>query len=70
MELSADQRQRLREIGTELKEMVGGCVEDDLPLTFAAMEEECIEVSNLLSTAMLQERVAERELPVEACWPT
>ena len=64
MGLSASQRERLREIAAEAKEIVGGCLHPDgRPMTLAELEDECIEASDLLSSAMLQQRVSEREPP-------
>lgn len=72
MGLSAAKRERLREIAQEVKEIVGGCLHPDgRPMTFAELEEECIEAGDLLTEAMLEQRVAERERPAEpACCPT
>ncbi len=64
MNLSAIQRERLREIAAEAKEIVGGCLHPDgRPMTFAELEDECIEVGDLLTAAMLQQRVAQRQPP-------
>ena len=71
MGLSASQRQRLEEIAKEAREIIGGCLHPDgRPMTFAELEDECIEAGDLLTAAMLQDRVAERPLPKEACCPT
>lgn len=72
MGLSVSQRQRLQDIAQEVKEIVGGCLHPDgRPMTFAELEDECIEAGDLLTAAMLQERVAERPLPAKApCCPT
>ena len=64
MGLSVIQRKRLQEIAVEAKEIVGGCLhEDGRPMTFAELEDECIEAGNLLSSAVLQQRVTERPPP-------
>ena len=64
MGLSATQRERLQEIAAEAKQIIGGCLHPDgRPMTFAELEEECIEVGDLLSSAMLQQRVTERKSP-------
>jgi len=64
MNLSANKRERLREIAAEAKEIVGGCLHSDgRPMTFAELEDECIEVGDLLTSAMLQQRVTERQPP-------
>ena len=72
MGLSATQRKRLQQITAEVKDIVGGCLHDDgRPMTFAELEEECIEAGDLLTAAVLQQRVAERQTPEEApCCPT
>lgn len=72
MSLSASKRERLQEIANELQEIVGGCLHDDgRPMTFAELEEECIEAGDLLTAAMLQQRVTQRKLPqVTPCCPT
>ena len=71
MGLSSSQRRRLQEIATEVKEIVGGCLHPDgRPMTFAELEDECIEAGDLLTAAVLQGRVAERSGPEEAaCCP-
>ena len=71
MGLSAKQRDRLEEIAAEVKEIMGGCQHDDgRPMTFAELEEECIEAGDLLTAAVLQQRVAQRQTPDEApCCP-
>lgn len=66
MELSAKQRCRLREIAREVQEIVGGCLHPDgRPMTFAELEDECIAAGDFLTATLLQERVAEREVPEE-----
>jgi hypothetical protein len=72
MKLSATQRERLQEIATEAKEIVGGCLHGDgRPMTFAELEDECIEVGDLLTSAMLQQRVTERQpFQQPPCCPT
>ena len=62
MGLSTEQRERLRDIVAEVHEVVGGCLhEDGTPLTFAELEEECIEAGDFLTAAVLQQRVRQRE---------
>lgn len=72
MGLSTSQRGRLQEISREVREIVGGCLHPDgRPMTFAELEEECIEAGDLLTGAVLQGRVSERQAPEEApCCPT
>ncbi len=54
MEFSAIQRKRLQEIASEAKEVVGGCLHPDgQPMTFAELEDECIEAGDLMTSAML-----------------
>lgn len=71
MTLSAFQRNRLRELAREAREIVGGCLDSDgRPMTFAELEDECIEAGDLLTAAMLQERVTQRPSPEETpCCP-
>lgn len=71
MGLSADQRKRVRVLAQEAKEIFGGAVNaEGRPLTFAELEDECIEASDLFSSELLGKRVAERP-PAEqpACCP-
>lgn len=72
MGLSASQRNRLQELAREIQKIVGDCLHPDgRPRTFAELEDECIEAGDLLTAAVLQERVAERRPPGEtACCPT
>ena len=71
MELSAIQRARLEEIAAEAKEIVGGCLHPDgRPMTFAELEDECIEAGDLLTSAMLEQRVTDRQLPQQPCCAT
>ena len=71
MSLSASKRERLQEIANELQEIVGGCMHDDgRPMTFAELEEECIEAGALVTAAMLQQRVTQRKAPQVARCPT
>ena len=66
MNLSADQRKRVAELTKELYEIIGDSLHPDgRPMTFAELEDECIEMGDLLSAAVLQERVAERSTPEE-----
>ena len=72
MGLSASQRRRLQELSREMRQIVGGCLHrEGRPMTFAELEDECIEAGDLLSSLLLQERIAERHGPEEApCCPT
>ena len=71
MGLSAAERRRLEEIAQEAREIVGGCLRPDgRPMTFAELEDECIEAGDLLTAAMLQQRVKERHPPKQSpCCP-
>lgn len=67
MGLSAAQRRRLEEIAEEAREIVGGCLHPDgRPMTFAELEDECIEAGDLFTATMLQQRVNERQPPEHA----
>ncbi len=71
MELSLSQRERLEEIAREAKEIVGGCLHaDGRPMTFAELEDECIEAGDLMTSAMLGQRVTERQQPRQPGCPT
>ncbi len=64
MGLSVTQRRRLEELALEAKEIVGGCLHPDgRPMTFAELEDECIEAGDLLTTVMLQKRVTQHQPP-------
>lgn len=72
MNLSADQRKRLADLTKEMYEIIGDSLHPDgRPMTFAELEDECIEVGDLLAAAVLQQRVAERSASEEQpCCPT
>lgn len=72
MGLSGSQRRRLAEIAEEIRDIVGGCMHPDgRPMTFAELEDECIEAGDFLTASVLQTRVAERQPPDETpCCPT
>ena len=70
MSLSVQQRERLQELVREAMEITGGCLDAaGRPKTFAEMEDECIELSDLLSANLLQARVGGRDVdaPSDAC---
>lgn len=71
MNLSADQRKRVAELTQELHEIIGDSQHPDgRPMTFAELEDECIEMGDLLAAGVLQERVAERSTSEELpCCP-
>ena len=71
MRLSAANRKRLKEIAQEVREIVGGCLHPDgRPMTFAELEDECIEAGDLLTSLTLEQRVSERQPPLQApCCP-
>lgn len=72
MRLSPNQRERLRELAREAKEIVGGCLHPKgRPMTFAELEDECIAAGDLVTSAMLEERISERQAPQQQpCCPT
>ncbi len=72
MTLSANQRERLQEIAREATEIVGGCLHPDgRPMTFAELEDESIEAGDLLTSAVLENRVTQRQPPQQPpCCPT
>lgn len=72
MGLSASQRRRLQELSREVRQIMGGCMHPDRrAMTFAELEDECIEAGDFLTASLLQERIAERPSPEEAaCCPT
>jgi len=72
MGLSAIQRKRLVEWAVEAGEIVGGCMHPaGRPMTFAELEEECLEAGDVLTAALLQQRVGQRPPSEEpACCPT
>lgn len=71
MGLSTAQRSRLVELSREAGEILGGCLHSDgRPMTFAELEDECIEAGDLFTAAILQQRVAERQPPEQSpCCP-
>jgi len=71
MGLSAAQRERLAEFSRQAGEILGGCTHTDgRPMTFAELENECIEAGDLLTSAILQQRVAGQESPEQPpCCP-
>ncbi len=71
MGLSAKQRERLQEISERIGEILGGSVRaDGRAITFAELRGECVEAGDLLTAAMLQQRVAKREPPEQPpCCP-
>lgn len=72
MDLSTDRRRRVAELTRELYEILGNSLHPDgRPMTFAELEEECIEAGDLLAAGVLQQRVAERPTAEEQpCCPT
>lgn len=72
MGLSNAQRRRLEQLAGEVREILGGCMNSDgRPMTFAELEDECIEAGDLLTATMLEQRVAERQPPEQApCCPS
>ena len=72
MNLSDNQRRRVAELTAELYEIIGNSLHPDgRPMTFAELEDECIQMGDLLALAVLQQRVAERSAREElACCPS
>ncbi len=68
MSLSANQRERLKQIVAEVQEILGGCLHPDgRPMTFSELEDECIEAGDLLTAGVIERRVAQRETPQDGC---
>ena len=62
MGLSMEKRKCVRELVSKAKEIVGGCLHSDgRPMTFAELEDECIEFGDLFTAELILERVVERE---------
>jgi hypothetical protein len=62
MELSLEKRRQLQELAEEAKNILGGCMHGDgRPKTFAELEDECVEVGDLFTAALLSNRVRERD---------
>jgi hypothetical protein len=72
MELSVAQRQRLKKVITEVTEIVGGCLHaDGTPITFDQLENECVEVGDWMTSAVLEQRVTQRNAQqLASCCPT
>ena len=68
MGLSPADRKRLREMGVELRKILGGAVrEDGTPKRFDELEQESIEVGDLIGSAMLEANVQDSEKPAATC---
>jgi hypothetical protein len=68
MRLSASKRERLKQIGAEVQEILGGCVHPDgRPMTFSELEDECVEAGDPLTAGVIERRVAQREAPQDGC---
>jgi len=71
MNLPAEKRRRLLELANEIQEIVGGWQHSDgRAMTFSELEDECIEVGDLLTAAILEGRVSERPVEERACCPS
>ena len=67
MNLSANQRRRVAELTEELYSILGNSLHPNgRPMTFAELEDECIEIGDVLTAAVLEQRVAERSAPEES----
>ena len=71
MKLSVTQRGRLADLSREAGEILGGCLDSDgQPVTFAELEDECIEAGDLFTATILQQRVVGRQSPEQTpCCP-
>lgn len=68
MKLSADDRRRLNELAEEMASILGGSRNSDgQAKTFAELEDECIEATDLLAAATLQLRVQDTPSPEDNC---
>lgn len=62
MALSATDRERLQELGREIREILGGASHDDgTSKTFDELEKDSIEVTDVIGSAMLERNVREGE---------
>ena len=62
MTLSMEQRERLRSLGGEVREILGGSTrEDGTPKTFEELENDSIEVADVIGTAMLETNVQDEK---------
>lgn len=68
MALLAANRKRLRELGGEIREILGGAMrEDGTPKTFDELEKDSIDVADVIGMAMLEENVRKGEDPAGTC---
>ena len=68
MRLSAADRKRLRELGGEIRGILGGAIRSDgTPKTFDELEQESIEVGDLIGSAMLEASVCDGEESPATC---
>jgi hypothetical protein len=68
MALSTEDRKRLRELGGEIRKILGGAVRDDgTSKTFDELERDSIEVSDLIGSTMLEANVRDGEQPPGTC---
>lgn len=68
MALSAADRKRLRELGGEIRKILGGAMrEDGTPKTFDEMEQDSIDVADVIGMSMLEENVRDGEEPAGTC---
>ena len=64
MGLSVEKRERLQMLAWEMEKILGGCTHPDgQPMTFAELEDECIEAGDWITTTVLQQRTAQRKSP-------
>ena len=68
MALSAADRKRLRALGGEIREILGGAMrKDGTPKTFDELEQDSIDVADVIGMAMLEENVRAGEDPAGTC---
>ncbi|MCG8448376.1 MAG: hypothetical protein MI725_02195 [Pirellulales bacterium] len=68
MALATQDRERLQQLGREVREILGGSTRDDgSPKSFDEMEDDSIEAADIIGTAMLESNVQEGQEPAGAC---
>ncbi len=68
MALARQERERLQQLGREIREILGGsCREDGSLKTFDEMESDSIAVADIIGTAMLEGNVQDVQQPAGTC---
>lgn len=68
MGLSASDRERLRELGGEIRKILGGARRGDgTAKTFDELEQDSIEIADVIGSAMLEANVRDVEEPPDSC---